>query len=350
MGVIRIDNDKLEWFIKNAYKELNDRDSKYNINDLCLVRTTDILPSNGVIESRANAQAILKMYSPYFKFSDKDIELISYYSYRTTIHFTLNGLVGNHSMGSFSGRSYFIFDSLFNQVNNNLMTLRSEDTYFKDSFNLSEDASICMSEESYNHLSNDKREFLNRYKIFIYDIDKSILDNYDNERIEIGIVRYVLTSLGYPSFVISSHGYTSSCVSAILMEEFIASYACKHNISRKPHFGSDVHREDNMIESANMLESGINHYEYVVSNANIDNEFKSKMLNYLPYLRNSGLFLINKYLWAQGKSNIETKEFISDVGKFLKIVGKDEYNRLTLEYNHNLSVESENRLGNKISK
>ena len=88
-----IDNDKLEWFIKNAYKELNDRDSKYNINDLCLVRTTDILPSNGVIESRANAQAILKMYSPYFKFSDKDIELISYYSYRTTIHFTLNGLV-----------------------------------------------------------------------------------------------------------------------------------------------------------------------------------------------------------------------------------------------------------------
>ena len=226
----------------------------YSIDDCVLIRTTDIFPQNHIVLSPKNGYALLKtmpeefrdfLYSrevdlPYEE-KEKIAEKLSIYEVmgRDTIHFCLNGLVGDHAFNSFGGRPYIIVEPLkYHVEDKNLESLRVEDTYFSDRVKLSDEAVLIISEEAYNVIKDDPNYVsdLESYDIYIY--------KGNNQQ---KAVSEVLKRLGYDSFLVSSHGYsngTALYTPAYEMYNYINKYAEDNDISNKPHFGSKFHYEE----------------------------------------------------------------------------------------------------------
>ena len=112
--------DSLTESHKEYYDEYSEVfDYNYSINDCMLVRVTEHFPFGRTIQTPLNANAQVSEYPKNFSDSIKEIVdsldvsdlekerikeslkvLISVP--RTTIHFCINGLVGNHMLGNFS--------------------------------------------------------------------------------------------------------------------------------------------------------------------------------------------------------------------------------------------------------
>ena len=231
-------------------------DKKYSINDCVLVRTTDVFPQGHIVLSPKNGFGIIKTLPEELRdyiFYNEDFDLqyeekeklkeqLSIYEVmgRDTIHFCINGLVGDHAFNSFGGRPYTIIEPLkYHIEDKNLESLRVEDTFFSDRVNLSDEAVLIINEEFYNSIKDDPNytSELASYNIYLYKGDNQSL-----------AVSEVLNELGYDSFLIGSHGYVngiSSDKTAHCMYDFINKYAETNNISLRPHFGSKFNYEEN---------------------------------------------------------------------------------------------------------
>ena len=116
--------------------------NNYDAKSMCLVRTTDVFPSDGCIRSMANSNTLLKTSSMLLGEALNNTDLkdkcqIMYYGYRSTVHFSMNGLVSNHAYGNFSNRNFIIIEPFFHHIQDDIISLRVEDTYFKDFVSLS---------------------------------------------------------------------------------------------------------------------------------------------------------------------------------------------------------------------
>lgn len=350
-NLVVITKEMLEDFVySERWKDIR---KDYSLSDLAIVRTTDIFPTNGIMETRAKAMALLDMDSPYFKcaISDNDSNVnIKFFSYSSTLHCCLNGLVGNHSLGYFSGRNYFVFDKFSNHIGQEeMVSMREEDTYFRDDLVLSNDASICMRLSRYRELlkKEENVDILKRLKIFVYDlgmedvkdlfpISQQFGDDALFSKLEQTLVNFVLDSLGYPYFSISAHGYTDSdnpSKSAYYMSTFIRNYCKIHRIKQSPHFGSKLFWEDHEIDLNNQKLSAINHYKFVVENSTAKENIKNKMLSYVPFLDYDGCCYSLK---NNGRDSLSKDEFETDVKNFIGVIGILEYKKLTLLYNESL--------------
>ena len=231
-------------------------DKEYSIDDCVLVRTTDVFPQGHTILSPKNGFGVIKTLPEELRnyiYFNKDINLtyeekkkleeqLSIYELigRDTIHFCINGLVGDHAFNSFGGRPYTIIEPLkYHIEDKNLETLRVEDTFFSDRVNLSDEAVLIINEEFYNSIKDDPNYVseLESYNIYLYKGDNQSL-----------AVAEVLNELGYDSFSVNSHGYVNGLKStekAHDMYDFINNYAVANNISIRPHFGSSFHYEEN---------------------------------------------------------------------------------------------------------
>jgi len=315
----------------------------YSISDLVLIRTTDIFPKDGEIHSKAIDKALaetIPLFNSALKKNKYDKSVLpKYFNYRSTIHFCLNGLVGNHMLGNFSSRDYFIFDK-YNSQQNEMIALRAEDTYFKEIYNLSDEAFIAMSSGKFEELKDDLSmvSFLEKYDVYVYNISddlKQKLCDGDIENadmiIEQLIVSYILNSRGYPAFLIGDHGYIGSIdrdKDAYYMQQFLNRYCSDNNLSSEKHYYSKVREDDYSINVINMINSAIDHYEYVVSNSSVDIEFKQVLLSYVPYMRERSILHydvgILDHMFEGATANID---------KFINIIGEEEYNKLTSSYN-----------------
>ena len=224
-------------------------DYKYNINDCMLVRITNFFPFGGTIETPQNANATVLEYPQ--KFSDSINEIINGLNItkeekerikeslkvlisvpRNTIHFCINGLVGDHDYGVFQDRPFIILEPLKHHTDN-ITALRVEDTYYEGNMELSDEAVIIIRKDIYERIKDDPRyqNELSKYKIYVFDgLDAQLA---------VGIV---LNKLGYDAYQVSSNGYINGIYKdkpAGVMYDFINTYAEVNNIDQTRHFDSE---------------------------------------------------------------------------------------------------------------
>ncbi len=168
----------------------------YSSSDIALVRVANELPINRNIKSISNVPFVCKLndlpYEVMYSEFDKTIPDVTDYeeqfkrsqeisrkahefsplstSYRSSIHFTLNGLVSSHLQGNFEGRKFVIIDPFkYHENDDNILAVRAEDTYFKDNIKLSHEAIILVNEKDSN-LLND--EIKNNYNVIYFKGDQ----------------------------------------------------------------------------------------------------------------------------------------------------------------------------------
>lgn len=242
----------------------------YDAEDIVLVRSTGFLPQNREIISISNIPFVTKMQSAiefalndYLKennqtikqiaeelskiderdhdkiealakerekilseISRKSDELSPFLTYyRSTIHFCLNGLVTNHSRGTFEGDFIIIEPFKHHVSDSSILSVRPEDTYFKDNIELSKDTVVLVDEKNKEDIESwvDK----DKYNVVFYKGDKFIA------------VRMQLIKMGIVPEEVKEHNIADSKTSSMITD-FIA----RNNYDTISHFNSEIKRED----------------------------------------------------------------------------------------------------------
>lgn len=323
-------------------------DKEYTIDDCILVRTTDIFPRNGIIQTPTNGNAYsfgdssffgeiirkkLKEKYPRHEFDveqgDKYVEELNKFSvcfetYRSTIHFALNGLVGSSPYGDFSGKPFVIFEPLKYHLDESLKSLRVEDVYFNKDMCLSNESSILIEEHFFNELSNDLEflEELKKFKVYVFKGNQQVA------------VEQVLSDLGYDSFLISTNGYTNGLntgMAASNMWNFTTEFAIKNNISLDRHFSSQINYEDSMKREEKGREIDKLHLKYILDNSNVSQELKIQL----------------EQILAENISDSLIKYIEPIIEQLVDQVGLDKIEQLTKEFN-NIYIEQLKVSKNKV--
>lgn len=301
---------------------------EYTIDDCVLVRTTDIFPIGGIVQTPINGKAYgfgkstiigelisdkLRLKYPKHSYDMEEAEKFSselsefevcFETCRSTIHFALNGLVGSTAYGNFDNKPFVIIEPLKQHINNSLKSLRVEDVYFDNDMKLSNQATILISEQYFRANCNNL-EFLNELKNFKVYVFKG------NQQAAVG---KVLSDLGYDSFLISSNGYSNGLSegnAANNMWNFVHEFAKENNISLDRHFYSQINYEDTMLRQEKGLEIDKLHLNYLLDNSNVSAGLAEKIRNLIdedPYLLNP---LLEQLIEEIGLDQIKmlTKEF-----------------------------------------
>ncbi len=217
--------------------------------------------------------------------------------FRSTKHFTLNGLVSSHEYGNFSDNPYIFIEPLEEHIeDDNILSVNEADTYFKISrqnpMKLSERAEVLMSVDEYIKVKDDPKvmEELRRYK-------KLTLFS-GNEKAAVDLK---LSSMGYITESVGKWGYDLESS----MKKPISNLSDKYNIPISVHFYSEIKKADDekCIEmDKNTEELFINS---IFERFGIDEKYKKKALN--KRLKNEELDEIISYC---GRENI--LEFIAE--------------------------------------
>ena len=233
--ISKIDN------VKEISKEVFDRQKerqyfKYSIDDIMLVRTTDIFPKNRKIETIADTSFMIKkenfIYSALsYSLDFNELEKLKSYQhyYRSTIHFTENGLVSSHMYGNFDNQSFIILEPLNEQLEkSNFRNFAGQDTFIQGSMALSDKAIIIINFEKYEEIKQNYPE-IEEFNIILYkgipkEIKKKYIEEHANEspyfyvNDERAIVEKVLLDLDYTPELIGSHYIISSPTSDKIVE------------------------------------------------------------------------------------------------------------------------------------
>lgn len=338
MDLVKLNTEEIKKFYntRNTEDYINSKgDIILNKDSIVLTRVTNIFPEGGIIRSKAldyvldDVKKYASVFHKYFEDNDINEPYIKYYSARSTIHFTINSLVSNQNMSNFTDSRYFIFDLFKNHIDDSLISLREEDTFFKDELRLSKYAFICMTEETYNSLDNNQINVLNNLKkVFIYDEDifnslnLSNNSNINKYLIEETIVNLVLEKMGYISYVLDPEGFKYNNVMEANMLSLLEYIRKDLNISNVKHFFSDSNKQDSVVFDKNIESSLKSHFEYIVNNSKVDATLKEKLMSHQKEI-----------------GSYYSKEIYNLVSKLLNKIGTDEYIRLTLEYNNLLEKE-----------
>lgn len=240
----RLDNSR---YLKGKAK-------KYDLSDFALVRATDFLPQDGILmplcsvpfvthTNNVASSVIFKLLQENYNldpFNEEDYkklkEMANKYSplssqYRSTIHFTLNGLVSNHSKGEFDNRNFIIIDKLANHLGKeDFRSLRMEDTFVKGPFKLSSDAVILINKDKYGELLKDN-PWLNDYHVTLFTGDEKTA------------TEEVLLDLGITPEDIKEHGAEYSNRTPLHMEA-LDRLAKTYNCELEKHVYSKEYRDD----------------------------------------------------------------------------------------------------------
>lgn len=329
---------------EEGYKE------KYNIMEDCyLVRTTDIFPMDKVIQTPKNANAYgfahsnifnnylsTKIKEKYPNYSNSESEkflkeLAEYNVYfeilRSTIHFSINGLVGSHAYGDFSNRPFVIIEPLKHHLDDlSLMALTAADTYFCDDMLLSDDC-ILLIDERYFSVHKDDPEFMaqiSNYNVRIFKGEASLA------------VKKTLEDLNKYQFSVSSNGYvngTSDSKEAGKMYRYLLSYADEEGFSTTPHFNSEINNEDNWAQKERGETIEREHLDYVLDKSNTDEKLREKF---------------NYALSLNGYYNEEKEKLLfAACDELISKIGLDELKHLTNEFNQECIMKYQNSAKSK---
>lgn len=254
--------------VQDTYQEMgiveeNAKYKNYTVNDIMLVRTTNIFPKNRTITTLANSSFIAKssmnfIYDAFSYDLDKEIlEQLETYQmfYRSTIHFAENGLVSSHLYGNFDNQDFIILEPLAEQLGiNDFKNFAGQDTFIKGNVKLSEQAIIIIKKERYEQIKNEYPEIEN-FNIILYEgipkeIKEEYLNNNDNSTAtfdvndERAIVERVLIDLGYVPELIGSHYIIESPTSNKIREININLGEKHHTNAETKHNYTEEYTED----------------------------------------------------------------------------------------------------------
>ncbi len=261
----------------------------YKIDDCLLVRKTTVFPDNGVVETPVHGLAYGFGTSSLLgdairdKLLEKELDMdtftsefnkynIYFETFRSTIHFTINGVVADSMYGVFD-YPYAILEPLKHHISDSsLKTLRVEDTYFSDDLQLSSDAIILVPEDKIDEV----REKHNLEGLNIRLYSGNIEDAIKSTMIE----------LGYQFFDVNDHGYRDgldSGTDASHMYQFIYEFAKSNNISQERHFYSDINYQDQQKRSEEGEKIDLMHLHYILDEGGVNDELVEKINELLPY-------------------------------------------------------------------
>ena len=273
---------------------INEKYDDYTLYDCILVRTTDAFPFNKVIETPIHGNAfvygnsyifgdvLLDMLKEKYVDINKNRDLffekmkklqIASKSCRSTIHFSINGLVSSHAYGNFDNRAFTILEPLkYHIEDSSLLSLNVCDTYFNDDMKLSDDAIILIDKNKYEEIK-DKEEYievLSSMKVYVYT---------GNLQEALSIV---LHDLGYDSFIVNSNGYVNSYMDntgANKMCNCIDKLKKDFNVETVNHFNSDYNRDDKMNTSIEGEKSDLDSFIYIFNRAIGDNLLDDELVS-----------------------------------------------------------------------
>lgn len=311
-------------------KKENITKSNYNLDDCVIIRTTDIFPKDKIIQTPIHGNAYgfggsvifreaiirkIKQSYPNGVVSDEEDFLNKLNQYnlffdipRSTIHFTINGLVLSHLYGNFSNKPFIIIEPLKNHIDEkSLVGLRVEDTYFKDDVMLSNDAYIMIS-KTYFDAFKDNQEFI----LSLQDFNIIVFDGDEKKAVD-----FVIRSLGYNSFNINNHGYSEAFMKdndETRMIKFIESLANKKGISQDRHCFSEIYKEDYDLMYKMVDKRERDFLLFVLDNAIITDDLNKQIIyelsNYFDITRLTNSKAIHKLVDMIGLDNL--KKFITE--------------------------------------
>ena len=228
----------------------------YTVSNFYLVRTTDFLATEREIKPLCHIPFIIKnnnlvkfaiqdymdetdpinFWTEEERFNERNNMIINNYlpyssQYRSTVHFSVNGLVSSHAKGDFSNRDFIIIDPLeFHLKNNDIRSFRMEDTFMYGDVKLSPEAVIMVKKERYEELLLQNPQ-LSQYNVVLYTgPEKEAVEAY-------------LTSKGIITERISEHGSDEhACTPQI--NKFRAKLKETYGIDSDPHFLSQEYKSD----------------------------------------------------------------------------------------------------------
>lgn len=322
---------------------IDNSNKEYSINDCVIVRTTDIFPFGGIVQTPINGNAYGFGSSLYFgeiisemlrnkypnRFINEEEEKnffkelheyeIVFETLRRTVHFTINGLVGSTAYGNFDNRPYVIIDPLKYHLDTSMKGLRVEDTYFDNDVFLSDERAIVIDEKTYNEISKDPNyiEDLSKFKIYVYK------GNQQNA------VALALNDMGYDSFMVSSHGYVNGVEEnspSSKMYDFVNNFAVTNNISRERHFYSEINYQDALERNKKSEEINMMHLMHILDNSNLPEEIIETIM-----------------FVANGKN-----EMTGLMEKVIQQIGLEKLKTLTQEFNKNYIEKLQKGKNSKI--
>ncbi len=305
----------------------------YSINDCVLVRKTSNLPLDGVIETPVHGRAYSfgtsslmgdainrKLRTKYKDFDEFLKQLhsydIYYETYRSTIHFAIDGIVKNSVYGEFD-YPYAIIEPLKYHIDEpSLETLRVEDTYFSDDLVLSDGCVVLVPEDEYDKVINNT------------SINSKCIKPY-NGNIDVAIEEEI-KRLGYPFFDVCDHGYRDGLddgTESSKMYDFINSYAKEHGIAQTKHFNSEINHNDQNKRMEEAEKNDIEHLKYILDSGLVSDELVNKINNLLP----------SAYYYKD--------RFNELMDQLIDEVSLEALLQLTNEFNNNMLSERQNSKG-----
>lgn len=324
-----------KYFLEDSNKEdlwLIDEELKpYSLNDCVLVRTTNFFPFNHEVHTPLADRAYEFTNSIYFEEALRDIlkekgeeEKYKIFSKipRETIHFAINGLVQSHDYGNFEGRKFIIIEPLKYHIDESLLSIRPEDTFFKGNITLSNESVILMNIDTYESIKNDpnyEKELNSFPNIFVY--------SGNNEELA---VKETLNILGYDSFLVSNNYFTNGSdkdYPAKEMTDFLREFTKTHSIPQTAHIYTDEYKKEHEEIIKNAEEIDTRHLKYILENSGLPSEYIEIILEKSKYY----------YL----------KDFKDEIKELINKIGLETLANLTKEFNQ-IMIEENDIQKNKV--
>ena len=312
------------------------------VSDLVLVRTTNVFPEDGVVET-LDKHTMPEFQASLFKkeIEESGLKLDDFKTYsfvnRRTSHWTLNGLVSSHMYGNFEGRNFIIVEPLEEQIEHDgLLNIDEADTYFYGDLRLSDRAIILMKLEEYKERYKDpvKREEMKKKNIRLFVGDENIA------------VQALLHDLGYVFEKVDMWGYESDDKNPELkyarkLELLMVSET--ERLQRKGkvlktgrHFDSES-REIDLLRMFELEEERIDRFVDLLAE-NTDVNFSPK---YLKRVFKNRMQDIDDIDYHYLDEEIEEAEGLENMGPqdVFEKVGPEKIKEITLKYNEMILEE-----------
>ena len=321
-----------------------------NVENIALVRATNIIPTDGVVRPVSEVPYLQKEKGTAFSFAVNDLlrrkglfkeidwtnpdeiatinnenngilnQYMPYSSdYNSMVLWSLNGLVPDDMNNIFSNKPCAIIESLSEQIDQSqIVSLVPTDTAIKGSVSLSSKASILISKEKYDSLSPEEKTQIEELDINITIFEGDLKEAVDNELDKDG--KYTAETL---SLRREDEGYVQSDTSDEVRDT-VDSIAAERNIPQVLHWNVITGQNDELdrLKSVeNEFKNGVVvrefyknvFFEYLFSKMDIDNSVKSDAM-YYP----------------------ESDQYMQSLCEEIDRIGIDKYKSIVEEYNKSL--------------
>jgi len=190
----------------------------------------------------------------YYEMDNNDLRKLETYQmyYRSTVHFTENGLVSSHMYGNFDNQDFIILDPLSEHIgSSDIRNYAGQDTFIYGDVKLSDRAIIIIKSEKYDYIKSTYPE-IDSFNVVLYngiseDLKQKYIDEHSDDNVpefyindQRAIVEQVLMDLGYVPELIGSHYIINSPTSDKIVDvnnslgkKYGISSNSKHNYSKE---------------------------------------------------------------------------------------------------------------------